>query len=415
MTTLSRWMRASVLIGVAVTGLASCSMNVDNPSVIDAGKFNPNSDGATLALSAQTNFYMAFQSVAMFGGLISDEVWTGAVRLQTNRLSARNFVATDDINADFFALLSLAIASNQNAVAVLGKGPNASTDLNLATAAMNLGFSLDLTAETMCSSVIQGGPELSDTQLLDTAVTAFTQAIAVASAAGPAGANIVNGSNVGLARAYLQMGDFANAAATAALVPSSFVINVVTSANVSTQGSLGNTYFGNALQGQIIAPQLYRIGDPRMPIDSTTPGSTLNQLPYVIQAKYTSYGDPIRLGSGLEAQYIVAEAELHGSGATGDAVALINTRRAAGGEDPYAGSTSDTLAVLGALLNERARDFWMEGKKLGDLRRNPSVPLTAVLTDAVGAPFYTTSGGGPFGSTFCAPIPPEETNANPNF
>ena len=52
---------------------------------------------------------------------------------------------------------------------------------------------------------------------------------------------------------------------------------------------------------------------------------------------------------------------------------------------------------------------------LGDLRRNPSVPLQAVLTDTVGAPFYASTGGAAFGSTFCAPIPPEETNANPNF
>lgn len=414
MTTLSRWMRATVLIGVAVSGLASCSMNVDNPSVIDAGKFNPNSDGATLALSAQTNFYIAFQSVALFGGLISEEVWTGAARLQTNRLAARNFASSDDINADFFAPLSLAIASNQNAVSVLVKGANASTDLNLATAAMNLGFSLDLTAETMCSSVIQGGPELSDTQLLDTAVTAFTQAITIASAAGPGGATIVNGSNVGLARAYLQLGDWTNAAATAALVPPDFVINVVTSANTGTLSTLGNTFFFNALEGQIVAPQLYRIGDPRMPIDSTTPGVTLNHQPYVIQAKYTSYGDPIRLGSGLEAQYIKAEAELHGSASTSDALALIGARRAAGNQPAYTGG-SDTLSVLSELLNQRARDFWMEGKKLGDIRRNPSVPLTAILTDPVGAPFYTNSGGGPFGSNFCTPIPPEETNANPNF
>jgi len=414
MTTLSRWMRATVLIGVAVIGLASCSMNVDNPSVIDAGKFNPNSDGATLALSAQTNFYIAFQSVAMFGGLISEELWTGAVRLQTNRLASRNFASTDDINADFFAPLSLAVASNENAVSVLAKGPNASTDLNLATAAMNLGFSLDLSAETMCSSVIQGGPELTDTQLLDTAITAFTQAITVASAAGPAGAAIVNGSNVGLARAYLQMGDWANAEATAALVPPDFVINVVTTANTSTVETLANTYVFNGLQGQIVAPKLYRIGDPRMPIDSTSPGATLNQLPYVVQAKYTSYGDPIRLGSGLEAQYIVAEAEVHGSASTTDALALIAARRTAGNQPAYSGG-SDTLSVLSELLNQRARDFWLEGKKLGDIRRNPSVPLTAILADPAGAPFYTNSGGGAFGTNICAPIPPQETDANPNF
>src|SRR6185312_16143811 len=186
----------------------------------------------------QTNFYIAFQSVAMFGGLISEELWTGAVRLQTNRLSARNFAGTDDINADFFAPLSLAVASNENAVSVLAKGANASTDLNLATAA------------------------------------------------GPGGAAIVNASNVGLARAYLQMGDYANAASTAALVPPDFVVNVVTTANPSTVGILANTYVFNGLEGQIVAPKLYRIGDPRMPIDSTTPGATLNQLPYVVQAKY---------------------------------------------------------------------------------------------------------------------------------
>ena len=48
-------------------------------------------------------------------------------------------------------------------------------------------------------------------------------------------------------------------------------------------------------------------------------------------------------------------------------------------------------------------------------RSNPSVPLTAILADPAGAPFYTNSGGGTFGSNFCTPIPPEETNANPNF
>jgi hypothetical protein len=151
-----------------------------------------------------------------------------------------------------------------------------------------------------------------------------------------------------------------------------------------------------------------------MPIDSTQPGSTLNSVDYVIQTKFTSYSDPIRQASGLEAQYIVAEAALHASGNTGPALTLIAARRTVGGQPAYAGAT-DAASVLAELLNQRARDFWMEGKKLGDLRRNPTVPLTAVLTDPVGAPFYTSVGGGTFGDTFCAPIPPEETNANPNF
>jgi hypothetical protein len=389
-------------------------MDVVNPSVIDAASFNPNTDGTTLALSAQTNFYVAFQGVALYGGLISDELWSGAARLQTNRLGARVFASTDDINADFFAPLSVAVASNENAIKALQSGSSASTDLNLARASMNLGFSLELMAETMCAGVIQGGPQLSDGQLLDSAITGFTNAISVATAAGASGADIVNASNVGLARAYLQLGDNAHAAQTASLVPPSYVANVVTSANVSTQGTLGNQFYLNTLQGQIVAPGLYRMGDRRVSIDSTRKGGTLNGLPYIVQAKFNSYGDPIRLASGLEAQYISAEAALHGSSNTAPAISLVNARRAAADAQAYAGGT-DTTSAIAELLSQRARDFWLEGKKLGDLRRNPSVPLGSVLTDPVGAPFYAPSKTKLFGSSFCTPIPPQETNANPNF
>ena len=76
---------------------------------------------------------------------------------------------------------------------------------------MNMGFALELMAETMCAGVIQGGPQLSDAQLLDSAITRFGNAVTVATAAGSAGASILNASNVGLARAYLQKVDQKNA------------------------------------------------------------------------------------------------------------------------------------------------------------------------------------------------------------
>jgi hypothetical protein len=413
MTRFHRSVCALALVG-ATAGSVACNTDVINPSVIDAATFNPNADGQTLSLSAQTNFFIAFQSVATFGGLISDELWSGAARLQWNRLGARVFASTDDINTVFFAPLSLAVASNANAVAALEGGPTAASDVNLARASMNLGYSFELMAETMCAGVVQGGPQLSVAQLLDSAVARFTKAITVATAAGSAGTSILNTSRVGLSRAYLQKGDWTLAAQTAALVPTAFTANVVTSANAGTQGTLGNQIYGNTVGSQIIAPKLYRVNDPRVSIDSSKPGFTLNGLPYVIQAKYTSYGDPIRLASGLEAQYIAAEATLHGSNNTAPAVTLINARRTAGAQTAYAGGV-DSTSVIRELLNQRARDFWLEGKKLGDLRRNPSVPFTAVLMDPAGAPFYAPSKTSKFGSTVCAPIPPQETNANPNF
>src|SRR3954471_25075516 len=253
-----RILKTTALLGIAsATALAftACNLDVKNPTVIDAATFNPNTDGTTLALSAQTNFYIAFQSVALFGGLVSDELWTGAARLQTKRLAARVFASSDDINADFFAPLSLATASNENAILALQGGPGAATDLNLARASMNMGFALELMAETMCAGVIQGGPQLSDAQLLDSAITRFTNAVTVAGAAGSSGASIVNASNVGLARAYLQKGDYTRASQAAALVPANFSINVITSANVSTQATLGNQIYGSTVGGQLVAPQ----------------------------------------------------------------------------------------------------------------------------------------------------------------
>ncbi len=415
MTHILRAFRCRVLACACAVGAAGCNMDVTNPAVIDASTFDPNANGPTLSLSAQTNFFTAFQSVALYGGLIAGELYTGAIRLQTNKLSSRNFVSTDDINPDFFAPLSLAIASNLNAATILQSGAAAASDVNLARADMNAAFALELMAETMCAGVIQGGPQLSDAQLIDSAITRFTAAVSVATAAGSAGANIVNESNIGLARAYLQRGDYAHATQTAALVPAGFVANVLTSANLSTQSTLGNLIYGTTIGGQAIVPRLYRtLADPRVPLDSTQPGhTTAPGLPYIIQTKYTGYAAPLRLASGLEAQFISAEAQLHQSGATAPALALIATERAAGRQPAYSGGT-DTLSVITELLNQRAREFWMEGKKLGDLRRNPSVSLAAVLTDPVGAAYYN-AGASQFGSAFCTPIPPQETNANPHF
>ncbi len=391
--------------------LAGCTMDVTNPSVIDATKFNPATNGQTLALSAQTNFYIAFQDVTLFGGLISEEAWTGALRLETNRTSARTFVGTDDINVDFFAPLSLALVSNIQAAEVLKKGAQAATDINLATASMNAGYSFVLEAETMCASAISEGPQVSDVQLLDSAVVRFKDAITVANAAGAS--SIVAQSNVGLARAYLQLHDYANAASTAALVPAGFQANVITTANSATLATLGNLIFATQIGNQFIVPARYRnLNDSRVKVQPNPGTATNPNVGLFDQLKYTGYDTPYRLASTLEAQFIGAEAKLH-QGNTAPALALIAAERAGQAQDTASFGT-DTLSVLGALLNERAREFWLEAKKLGDLRRNPSVPLDSVLTDKAGTAFYGV-GGGNFGSTFCAPIPPEETSANPNF
>ncbi len=403
-------MRKLLVVALASLAVGGCDLKVANPDVIDASKFNPNTDGFTLSMSAQTYLYRAFQAIVLAGGWISDEIYTGAVRPETIHINSRNFVGTDDDNADFFFPLSLALANNVNAVRTLAAATGSASDSNYARVSMNAGYAFVLMAETMCVSDVQEGPQLTDAQLLDSAVTHFQKAISVGTAAGNTA--IVQESQVGLARAYLQLGNWSSAATTAGAVPASFVAYEINSANPATADSLGNAIVFTQLTNQFVVPQLYRhLNDPRVGVDSSS-CIISNGLPCVLQTKYVTYGDPIRLASGLEAQFIAAEAQAHG-GQTGPALALIATERAKGGQGSYAGG-SDTLSVLTELLNQRAREFWLEGKKLGDIRRNPSVPLGSILTDPVGAA-YPAPGEATFGKTFCEPIPPEEVNANPNL
>ncbi len=124
--------------------------------------------------------------------------------------------------------------------------------------------------------------------------------------------------------------------------------------------------------------------------------------------KYTSDASSIRIVSGLEASYITAEANLQ-LGNTAQALALIAARRTAGGQPPFAGN--GTAAILADLLDQKARDFYMEGKKMADFQRNPAIEPYVSPT---GAPYYLPNVTF-FGNEICFPLTLNESQANPNF
>jgi hypothetical protein len=397
-----------------LTLAVGCKLDVTNPSVIDASTFDPNTDGATISLSAQSQFYQAFQGVVNYGGYFAEEALSGAARTEASDIARRNFTASNpDINTSIFGPLSKAIAANERVITALEGGPNAASDINLARAQMNLGFSLTLMAETFCQGVILGGPALTPAELLDSAVTHFQRGIAVGGAAtGTEAAKIVNASRIGLARAYLQKNDNANAAAaaTAALAaPASFAYNVVTIDDASNR-TLGNAVYGITVVNRfmVVSDQYRALNDPRVPWADAATRTQDGVLQDYQQRKYTGYATPIRIASYLEAQYVQAEANLK-SGDSSTALTLIAARRTAGGQPAFAGAGAGTAGILAELMSQATRDFWLEGKKLGDWRRNGSaVPLIS----ATGAPY---KGSSTYGNLTCIPIPQEEVNANPNL
>jgi hypothetical protein len=67
--------------------------------------------------------------------------------------------------------------------------------------------------------------------------------------------------------------------------------------------------------------------------------------------------------------------------------------------------------VLAELMNQRGLDFYLEGKRLGDFRRNP--------TSVAGVPqpgaAYFKPGFAPIGTQTCYVLPLQETDNNPNL
>lgn len=400
-----------VLLSAALLALGGCDLGVSHPTVIDADTFDPASDAAMLSYSAQTNFYSAFGASVIRGAYFSGELWVGEARQEANDFGRRVITPTNlDINSGIWFPLSLAISTNEKVREVLAEAPDAGSNLHLGRAAMNSGFGLVLMAEHFCEGVMLVGPAMTPVQTLDSAVVRFQQAIGVGGAASGAEAQkILHASRVGLARSYLQQGKYDLAAATAAEVPASFEATAVYVDDPSNRG-LGNAVFSRSLSNLMVVPEAYRaLNDPRITFLETGRKAQDGQLDLVIQTKYPGYDARIRLASGLEARYIVAEAKLMGSSDNAAALALIAERRAAGGQAPFAGG--DREAVLAELMGQRARDFWLEGKHMGDYVRNAAA--TPFVPQA-GTAYYKPSQGA-FGDQACIPVPNEERQTNPNF
>jgi len=405
--------RTPLAVGAALL-ISACDMDVSNPSVIDAATFDPSADASLLSLSAQSNLHRAVASLVHFSAFFSQEAWVGAVRAETNDIGRRAAsAATSDVNTAMWVPLQRSLATNELTLELLEAGPNAASDVNLARAAMNSGFSLVLLAEHFCQGAILGGPARTPAEMLDTAILRFTRArtvgAAVTGSAAAEGTKIVNASNVGLARAHLQKKEYGPAATAAALVPSAFVYNAINVDDASNRG-LGNLVYSYDIGGNlIVVPDAYRaMNDPRVRWQDGGRPAQDNALRYHQQLKYTGYAVPIRIASGLEASYIAAEARLQ-TGEPTEALALIASRRAANGQPAFSGTGN--AAILAELMDQRARDFWLEAKHTGDWIRNPTA---TPYVPATGTPFYKATQG-TFGNATCLPVPLAESTANPNF
>ncbi len=114
----------------------------------------------------------------------------------------------------------------------------------------------------------------------------------------------------------------------------------------------------------------------------------------------------VRIASGLEAQYIIAEAQ----GPTPATLIFVNQRRAAGLQSAVT-LTGD--ALMAELRDQRSRDFYLDNHRLGDLRRYKEFYGVDLFPKG---PYPGSTTGQVYNEAVtCWPLPVNELSANPNI
>jgi hypothetical protein len=426
-----RWLRAGVVMGalVAAGSLAACKdfLTADNPAAVPVERLEDtalvelmhnSAIGALQGHSApntNTYFWLTYLSA-----IFTDELRNHHVFFEEGLFDQRR-VTVDNIYNSVFTYSPLQ-RGRWLADSIAGRmrtiyGDSALRDVRLARTYAMAGYTLVMLGEMWCEVPLSTGAEkysrpYTSAELFGFAEARFDSALKIAAAsraanvaAGPAANRFVltadsirNLALVGMARAALNRGDDAKAIANAQLVTGMGTANDFEYRlhyNSNTVLGIANLYqerlSGSAGErvGSVTGTPFFNLDDARVPHPRDATGlplteATQNGLQALVpnsspsHSTYNgtktgadfSYGGSIRLASRLEAQYILAEA----GGAAGanlggqSNIAFVESRRTAFPSTTAA--TPTDAATYGAnLRDQRRRDFYLDGHRMGDLRR----------------------------------------------
>jgi hypothetical protein len=269
------------------------------------------------------------------------------------------------------------------------------------------GFAKVWLADLFCSLAFDGtGPELSSEEVYELAEDEFTKAIDADNAT----STLEQAARVGRARVRLILGDDSGALSDAQQVDPGFEWLAQYSTNSFAQQNMVNFrtwQFGNWSVGPVFRDLTVDdtgTPDPRVELAlNPRPAFESSQDLYAPE-KAGSSSSPLRIATGDEAQYIIAEIE---GGQT--AVDIINQVRDRHGiSEDWQPSGGDPNEIRDKLIEERRRTLFLDGVRLGDLRR---------YIEKYGLDFFPTSTpqGFPMGDQTCVPLPDVERNNNPDI
>jgi len=283
-------------------------------------------------------------------------------------------------------------------------------------AAAYAGYSLTLLGEGMCSASINLSPEMTPAQLFAEAKLRFDKAITAATTV--TDTITLRFARLGRARAQLDLGgaSVAAAAADAALIPTTFVVNMSTDATNARRQNV--VFVHNSQNSQSSVDPLFRgltigtppVNDPRVLVTNTgragTAGKTASDTIYTPN-KFPNAASPIAIAKYAEAQLIIAEERANANDLTGAQTAINAARSRTAGMPTYSAAGQTQAQVQAQVTEERRRELFLEGHRFGDVRR-----LNLPLVPAAGTAYRN---GGVYGNQNCFPLPDVEKINNPNI
>jgi hypothetical protein len=450
----ARSTRRGALALVAVAALLSaCDFHhltsVKDPDTVPPPFVNSKAGLPFLLAGAAETFQVAFSGAGdeanngheghvNMTGIFTDELFDLETFPTRQQVDARNTLPTNVSLKGLFSDLAAARAAGDKAT--LGYAKFDPTNANRALALDFAGYSYLMFAEYYCDGVpftnlddngkITYGLPLTRHQIRQIVLAKLDSAVTIASAAATADAAAGNSTtldstyidlaHIGIARALVDSGDFAAAATVAATVPTGFVYLVENSNNAPVQFNgiwnynIAGNFFGVADVDGTNGLNFVTARDPRVrTIDTGQPGAFNSGPNFVQQELYPNPSSSTVLASGLEAQLIIAEAQLKAGNVAGWTTTL-NTLRAGGGMSAL---TADSTTIASPTLRQdvmfRERAFWMflTGHRMEDMRRlvrqygrDPNT-VFPVGTTAIGLAIQTDVD---------FPVSEDELN-NPNF
>jgi hypothetical protein len=417
------------LLLTGAVGACSELLDVTNPSAITEDNLKGDDQTVEFMVNGiQGEFRREYAWMAAHSAVFTDEAIQGHPWSPWNAYDARNITpdspAYDGLS---YQLLQRARGTADELIAKIetALGDRASNSVGLAKAYAYAGYAYLLVADFLCEAPINISAPKSQAELYGMAAERFEQAITIATAAGTAAgaSDALMVARVGLARTALNLNDKPGAISAATGVPATFSAWVRYSADAGDWQvyNFMNWFAGYRFAGELdlaLDPaQFGSFSDQRVPFDPVPRrlgnGVRDGLLPY--QTPSFSEWAPgrqemfkettaIRFASGLEAQYIIAEA---GGMSAAALRTFIDQRRAIGGLGAFAGSDTELFREL---LDQRYRDFFLDGHRMGDLRRYKRLYQLD----------FWPKGQMPglqqqYGTQECWPIAASEKNSNPNI